>query len=81
MKIEFIEEETPSVWQMATSGRLEASALVIRNLRKLSLDESSSAGKAAKSALNVYNHIEVWKDCVLKCPGLLILLISDVRTN
>lgn len=59
MKIEFIQKAVPSAWDRATSGRLESSDLVIRNLQKVASDESSGLDKAAESALNIYNGIEV----------------------
>lgn len=59
MKIEIIQERTPSAWETAVAGRLEGSELVIRNLSKVSLDKSSPFKNAAELALNVYKGIEV----------------------
>lgn len=74
MKIEFVQEEPPSAWNRAMSGRLESSELIIRNLRKVSSDESSPLKKAAESALNVYNSIQVKR--IFLCTSFLNYLSS-----
>lgn len=81
-RIERIEEKLPSTWDRATSGRLESSLLIIRNLRKISSDESSPLEKAAQSALNVYDKIHLqdepdkdFVDLALDACGLVYVMI------
>ncbi|KAF8816231.1 hypothetical protein BYT27DRAFT_7238065 [Phlegmacium glaucopus] len=85
MKIEFIEEPEPlSAWDRAMSGRLESSELIMRNLRKVSSDESSPLEKSAECVLNAYNRIQELKyepasqslaDLVLDACGLVYVMI------